>query len=70
MLKARSGESLIFGLSARNVELLQQGKPIQIDLREMGFEKGFVMIFYGRTEEDMTQSLIDAGVHLSSAKAD
>lgn len=53
MLKARSGDNLIFGLSARNVQLLMEGKPISIDLRDLGLEKGRVMIFYGETEEAM-----------------
>ena len=62
MLKARSGDSLIFGLSALNVERLMQGKPISIDLKELGLEKGRVLIFYGKTEEDMKRELESAGM--------
>lgn len=64
MLKARSGDDLIFGLSARNIELLMNGKPISIDLTEIGLAKGRVLIFYGRTEEDMKQDLIEQGMVL------
>lgn len=64
MLKARSGDDLIFGLSARNVELLMQGKPISIDLRDLGLPKGRVMILYGTTEEAMKEELQRAGVRM------
>lgn len=66
MLKARTGDDLIFGLSARNVELLMQGRPISIDLRDLGLPKGRVMIFYGTTEEAMKAELQKAGVVLPS----
>lgn len=66
MLKARSGDTLIFGLSARNVELLMQGAPIAIDLRELGLDKGRVMIFYGATEEAMKGELERAGMVIPS----
>jgi hypothetical protein len=62
VLKARSGDDLIFGLSARNVDLLMQGKPISIDLRDLGLDKGRVMLFYGTTEESMKEELQRAGV--------
>lgn len=66
MLKARSGDNLIFGLSARNVQLLMEGKPISIDLRDLGLEKGRVMIFYGETEEAMKAELENAGMVVPS----
>ena len=66
MLKARSGDDLIFGLSARNLELLVAGKPISIDLTELGLAKGRIMIFYGRTEEDMKRELQENGMVIPS----
>ena len=66
MLKARSGDNLIFGLSARNVQLLMDGKPISIDLRDLGLERGRVMIFYGETEEAMKAELENAGMVVPS----
>lgn len=66
MLKARSGDNLIFGLSARNVELLMQGQPISIDLRELGLEKGRVMLFYGTTEQTMKEELQRVGLILQT----
>jgi hypothetical protein len=62
MLKARAGDRLVFGLSAKNIEMLMAGKPISIDLTELGYDKGHVLIYYGRTEADMKQQLEDAGI--------
>jgi hypothetical protein len=59
MLKARSGDSLIFGLSEENLTRLKQGLPISIDLTEMGM-KGRVLIFYGPTENDLAHELLNA----------
>lgn len=53
MIKARSGTSLIFGLSEENIKLLKEGKPIHIDLREIGIANGNITIFYGPTEDIM-----------------
>lgn len=64
MLKARAGDLLIFGLSANNLRLLTDGKPIAIDLKELGLPKGRVFIFYGKTEEDMKRTLLNAGAVL------
>lgn len=45
-----------FGITERNVELLKQGKPISIDLNEMGINAS-VMIMYGETEADLLKTL-------------
>ena len=58
MIKARAGEHVFFGLSERNLELLRQGKPIKVDLGDLGLA-GCVVIFYGETEEKMREDLID-----------
>jgi hypothetical protein len=68
VLKARSKDKLVFGLSARNIELLMDGKPILIDLRELGYPEGQVLIFYGTTEEAMKQQLEEAGIELDTNK--
>jgi hypothetical protein len=62
MLKARSGDRFVFGLSARNIELLMNGHPIDVDLKELGCSSGHVLIFYGKTEADMKNALEEAGV--------
>jgi len=57
MLKAKSGDTLIFGLSERNIELLKEGRPILINLAEMG-ARGSMVIFYGKTEESMAKQIL------------
>lgn len=47
-----------FGLSERNIQLLKQGKPILIDLSELGGD-GNVTIFYGKTEQDMGREIAE-----------
>jgi hypothetical protein len=68
MLKARAGDRFVFGLSAKNIELLMEGKPILIDLKELGASNGSVMIFYGVTEAVMKESLEEAGIVLDEDK--
>lgn len=55
----RDGKHLVgFGLSAGNLEMLREGKPILVDLSEMipGC-KMEVLIFYGVTEQAMYQEI-------------
>lgn len=47
-----------FGLSERNLYRLRKGEPIRIDLTLMG-GTGEVLIFYGRTEQDMGRDLAE-----------
>jgi len=68
MIKAlgKKGNSpvLFFGLSEGNIDLLKQGKPIIVDLAEMGSD-GTVIITYGKTEIDIMQDLQKAGIETS-----
>lgn len=56
MLKASAfrpeGPLLIFGLSHGNLDRLRAGRPIRIDLTELGLG-GDIVIFAGETEESM-----------------
>lgn len=65
MMKATAmtskGPLVIFGLSAENIRRLQQGKPIDIDMSELGM-RGHIMIFAGKNEDSMKQALTDAGM--------
>jgi hypothetical protein len=47
-----------FGLSEGNIELLKEGRPIKVDLAAMG-GTGTVLIFYGRTEQNMARDLAE-----------
>jgi hypothetical protein len=60
MLKARAGDHIFFGLSARNLQLLREGRPIRVRLQELDpTTTAIVVIFYGETEEKMREDLID-----------
>jgi hypothetical protein len=64
MLKARSGDRFVFGLSAKNIEKLMDGQPIEINLKDLGCSNGTIFIFYGETEAKMKAALEEAGVEL------
>jgi hypothetical protein len=51
------GDLYGFGLSAGNVEYLKQGKPIVIDMREMGVSNMTIVLLYGETEETIAEEL-------------
>lgn len=58
MIKAKAGNTLIFGLSDMNITKLKEGKPIMVDLADLG-TKGRVIIFHAPTENDMKKALQD-----------
>jgi hypothetical protein len=62
MLKARYGENLVLGLSRRNLELLQAGKPIRFNLSEINLPPADVVIFFGETEQAMMEELQKHGL--------
>jgi hypothetical protein len=57
----------IFGLSDENIARLRQGKPILIDMKEMG-SVGKVLIYSGATEEQMEAEMKKYLVVPESAK--
>ena len=59
MIKFRAGNKIGFGLSEVNIKKLKEGKPISIDMGEMGFPGISAMIFYGETEEQMQGDLAE-----------
>jgi hypothetical protein len=61
------GTLLVFGLSKINIQKLQEGKPINIRLSELGLE-GEIYIFAGDTEITMLNELEEAGL-IPSSKA-
>lgn len=48
--------ALGFGISEENVKRLKEGKPIYVDLAELGIN-GSLMIFYGKTEADLVATI-------------
>ena len=59
--KRGNGTLYCFGLSDRNIELLKEGKPIVIDMAEMGIPDMVIGIMYGETEEAIIEELRQAG---------
>ncbi len=60
MLKAKmSTGTLILGIDAENVRRLQDGKPIYINLEELGGASA-IAILYGRTLEDVRREIEEA----------
>lgn len=65
-----------FALSEENVRLLWEGRPIVIDLDEVGVKirydgqtyDGSIIIHYGETEEAMAKELSEIGLIDPSAK--
>ena len=68
MIKARAGDLLLFGLSERNLQLLREGRPIAIDLAELGVAGRRVVIFHGATEEIMEHKLKTEGLITDATK--
>lgn len=59
-----------FGLSYANLRLLKKGKPILVDLAQMGSE-GQVLIFAGETEQEMYDQIKHRiGTHTKISKQD
>jgi hypothetical protein len=69
MIKARATTPLgldlaILGLSAENVMRLTEGKPIKVNLSELGLPAIEVVIAYGDTEDSIRGEFLAAGVQL------
>lgn len=64
MIKAKTDNAVIIGLSDENMKRLSIGQPIKFNLKEMGFQDLDVVIFNGRTEESMMQELQNAAIEV------
>ena len=47
---------ILLGISRLNVEKLQEGKPMLVDLTQLGLE-GQIAIIYGETEDELAADL-------------
>lgn len=50
---------LIIGLSDENLRLLREGRPIKFNAKDVGFPHMDIMIFNGRTETEMYETIYD-----------
>jgi len=62
--RRENGRQIIgIGISAVNVERLKEGKPIHVNLEEMGLPwKAEILLMYGETEQAMADELSEAGM--------
>jgi hypothetical protein len=51
--KTDNGDIVILGLSEENIKRMKDNKPMLIDLKEVGIPGIKIMIFTGKTEEEM-----------------
>lgn len=65
--REENGPLIVFGLSKMNIQKLQDGQPMKINLAELGMQ-GEVYIFAGDTESSMMKDLEDGGL-LPASKA-
>lgn len=59
-------ELIGFGLSEENVRKLKDGMPIHIDDSDLSDQE--ILIFYGKTEKDMMDSIYRMGIIGSDTK--
>ena len=57
MVKLKTGNSIVLGLSDENMKRLAADQPIKFNLKELGLQDIQVFIFNGRNEETMTYFL-------------
>jgi hypothetical protein len=57
MIKARAGNTVILGLTKRNLELLQEAKPIVFDASILGLPGIEIAITYGETEQHIMRAI-------------
>ncbi len=64
MIKARTDNTFIFGLSENNVKKLKEGMPILFNLKEQGLGDidMNVLICYGETEHHIVKELNEHGL--------
>lgn len=58
MIKALSDNLVILGLSKINIERLQSGMPISINLKDLGLPDQPIVIFTGDTEKTMAKEML------------
>lgn len=57
MVKARIGNTVLFGLSRENIDRLTKGKPIRIQGHDIGLPGQNFIIHFGETEEAIAVEL-------------
>lgn len=67
--KPDGGFIYFFGVSEANLEKLKAGKPLAKSLKAVNPDsEDEIVLFYGKTEEEMAQVLRDAGVEIREVR--
>lgn len=69
MIKALQGNKIILGLSDENLRRLKNNEPIRFNLNELGIGDYDVIIFNGKTEQSMKESMKDKITHRTIIKS-
>ncbi len=59
MLKARAGKAVFLGLTHRNLELMREGKPVHVELKD---------VKYGGSADDLTVTIFTSKDNASLVK--
>lgn len=59
MIKFKKGNTIVLGLSDENISRLKDGQPIKFNLSELGLPDNTVIIFNGKTEDEMYKVIKD-----------
>lgn len=59
MIKFKKGNTIVLGLSDENISRLKAGQPIKFNLSELGLPDNTVIIFNGKTEDEMYKVIKD-----------
>lgn len=62
MIKATIENMVILGLSDENIQRLTHDQPIKFNLKELGMGDINILIFHGKTEQEMKQTMMEAGL--------
>jgi hypothetical protein len=57
--KTKTGQTVVLGLSHENIRRLQKGKPIYVELDELGIQGASIIIFSAKDEYTMANMLKD-----------
>ncbi len=60
MIKYKKGNLIVLGLSDENLERLKKDQPIKFNLKELGLQDMDILIFNGKTEDEMYKQMKDA----------
>lgn len=62
LAESNQGKLIGLGLSRENLRLLEEGQPIPVYMKDLGFPDGIILLFFGETEGAIAEGLAGAGL--------